>query len=97
MQQQIDDRLATELLAGEIHDGDTVLVDLAPGGEPLTVAPSAPAPAGFTDDWALSSPSAAHRRAAPPAPHRARRAASPAPHRQRRTARRRLRPPREPA
>ncbi len=49
MQQQIDDRLATELLAGEIHDGDTVLVDLAPGGDRLTVAPSAPAPAGFTD------------------------------------------------
>ncbi len=49
MQQQIDDRLATELLAGEIHDGDTVLVDLAPGGDRLTVAPSAPPPAGFTD------------------------------------------------
>ncbi len=50
MQQEIDDRLATELLAGEIRDGDTVLVDLAPEGDRLTVAPSAPVPAGFGDE-----------------------------------------------
>ncbi len=50
MQQEIDDRLATELLAGEIHDGDTVLVDMAPEGDRLTVAPSAPVPAGFGDE-----------------------------------------------
>jgi ATP-dependent Clp protease ATP-binding subunit ClpB len=29
MQKEIDDRLARALLAGEIHDGDTVKVDLA--------------------------------------------------------------------
>ncbi len=40
MQQQIDDRLATELLAGEIRDGDTVLVDIAPEGDRLTVVPA---------------------------------------------------------
>jgi ATP-dependent Clp protease ATP-binding subunit ClpB len=50
MQQEIDDRLATELLAGEIHDGDTVLVDLAPEGDRLTVAPAASVPAGVVDD-----------------------------------------------
>jgi ATP-dependent Clp protease ATP-binding subunit ClpB len=50
MQQEIDDRLATELLAGEIHDGDTVLVDLAPEGDRLTVAPTATVPAGFGDE-----------------------------------------------
>ena len=33
MQHEIDDRLATALLAGEIRDGDTVRVDLAPGGD----------------------------------------------------------------
>jgi ATP-dependent Clp protease ATP-binding subunit ClpB len=38
MQREIDDRLATKLLAGEIRDGDTVLVDLSPEGEQLTVA-----------------------------------------------------------
>ena len=50
MQQEIDDRLATELLAGEVRDGDTVLVDLAPEGDRLTVAPAAPVPAGFRDE-----------------------------------------------
>src|SRR5690606_13750734 len=35
MQRQIDDSLARSLLAGEIRDGDTVRVDLAPGGESL--------------------------------------------------------------
>ncbi|MGJ4845173.1 ATP-dependent Clp protease ATP-binding subunit [Leifsonia sp. Le1] len=39
MQREIDDRLATELLAGEIRDGDVVRVDLAEDGEHLTVAP----------------------------------------------------------
>jgi ATP-dependent Clp protease ATP-binding subunit ClpB len=40
MQRQIDDRLATALIGGEIVDGDTVLVDVAPGGESLSVARS---------------------------------------------------------
>ncbi|WP_082518644.1 ATP-dependent Clp protease ATP-binding subunit [Leifsonia sp. Leaf336] len=39
MQREIEDRLATELLAGEIRDGDQVRVDLAPDGDRLTVAP----------------------------------------------------------
>ncbi|MFE4468016.1 ATP-dependent Clp protease ATP-binding subunit [Leifsonia sp. NPDC056824] len=39
MQREIEDRLATELLAGEIRDGDTVRVDLDPSGERLAVAP----------------------------------------------------------
>ena len=38
MQHEIDDRLATALLAGTVRDGDTVLVDLAEGGEELTVS-----------------------------------------------------------
>jgi len=38
MQHEIDDRLATALLAGSVRDGDTVLVGLAPGGDSLTVA-----------------------------------------------------------
>jgi len=38
MQREIDDRLATALLAGEIRDGDLVRVDLAPEGDRLTVA-----------------------------------------------------------
>ena len=37
MQKEIDDRLAKALLAGEIHDGDTVRVDLASSGDGLTV------------------------------------------------------------
>ncbi|HEU5224156.1 MAG TPA: AAA family ATPase [Candidatus Lumbricidophila sp.] len=37
MQRQIDDQLARALLAGAVHDGDTVLVALAEGGEALTV------------------------------------------------------------
>jgi ATP-dependent Clp protease ATP-binding subunit ClpB len=39
MQKEIDDRLAKALLSGEIHDGDTVRVDLASDGSSLTVAP----------------------------------------------------------
>jgi len=38
MQHEIDDRLATALLAGAVRDGDVVRVDLAPDGESLTVA-----------------------------------------------------------
>ncbi|WP_210479943.1 ATP-dependent Clp protease ATP-binding subunit [Naasia sp. SYSU D00948] len=37
MQQEIDDRLARALLAGEVRDGDTVRVDVAPGGDALAV------------------------------------------------------------
>jgi ATP-dependent Clp protease ATP-binding subunit ClpA len=37
MQKQIDDRLAMALLAGDVRDGDSVRVDVAPGGEALTV------------------------------------------------------------
>lgn len=39
MQKEIDDRLATALLAGEIHDGDTVRVDLDAAEDHLTVTP----------------------------------------------------------
>ena len=39
MQQEIDDRLAQALLAGEIQDGDTVRVDLADDKAGLSVAP----------------------------------------------------------
>ena len=42
MQREIDDRLARALLAGDIRDGDTVLVALAEDGDALTVG-SAPA------------------------------------------------------
>jgi ATP-dependent Clp protease ATP-binding subunit ClpB len=42
MQQEIDDKLARALLDGSIRDGDTVRVDLAPGGEGLTVASAPP-------------------------------------------------------
>jgi len=37
MQREIDDRLAKALLAGDIHDGDTVRVDVAANGESLEV------------------------------------------------------------
>lgn len=40
MQREIDDRLANALLAGTVRDGDTVLVDLDPQGEELTVRSS---------------------------------------------------------
>ncbi|RKR76123.1 ATP-dependent Clp protease ATP-binding subunit [Frondihabitans australicus] len=40
MQRQIDDNLARALLDGSITDGDTVLVDVAPGGEALVVTKS---------------------------------------------------------
>ncbi|PFG30293.1 ATP-dependent Clp protease ATP-binding subunit [Paramicrobacterium agarici] len=38
MQKEIDDRLATALLAGEVHDGDTVRVDFDAAGDHLIVA-----------------------------------------------------------
>ena len=38
MQHEIDDRLATAILAGEVHDGDTVVVDYDPDADELTVA-----------------------------------------------------------
>ncbi|MCW4459035.1 AAA family ATPase [Microbacterium sp. MPKO10] len=38
MQKEIDDRLATALLGGTIHDGDTVRVDFDADGDHLTVA-----------------------------------------------------------
>jgi ATP-dependent Clp protease ATP-binding subunit ClpB len=40
MQREIDDKLAKALLAGEIRDGDTVLVAVREDGDGLTVAPS---------------------------------------------------------
>ena len=39
MQKEIDDRLAKALLAGDIHDGDTVRVDVADDAHSLTVKP----------------------------------------------------------
>jgi len=39
MQKEIDDALATKLLAGEIHDGDTVRVDIAEDSSGLELAP----------------------------------------------------------
>jgi ATP-dependent Clp protease ATP-binding subunit ClpB len=38
MQRQIDDQLAMALLGGSVADGDTVLVDVAPGGDSLVVS-----------------------------------------------------------
>ena len=45
VQTAVGDQLAKALLAGEVSDGDTVLVDLAPTGDSLTVtaAPAVPA------------------------------------------------------
>jgi ATP-dependent Clp protease ATP-binding subunit ClpB len=43
VQREIGDRLARALLAGEVRDGQTVLVDVAPAGDVLTLSPSAPA------------------------------------------------------
>ena len=37
MQHEIDDRLARGILSGEVRDGQTVLVDVAPDGESLTL------------------------------------------------------------
>ncbi|WP_081882322.1 ATP-dependent Clp protease ATP-binding subunit [Cryobacterium sp. MLB-32] len=49
MQREIDDRLARALLAGDIRDGETVLVELAADGEGLTVV-SAPIVELLPDD-----------------------------------------------
>ena len=43
-QHEIDDRLARALLSGEIRDGDTVVVGLAPDGESLTSVARRPEP-----------------------------------------------------
>ena len=43
MQREIDDRLAMALLAGSVHDGDTVRVALAGSGDALTVEAVHPA------------------------------------------------------
>ncbi|MEP6481321.1 MAG: AAA family ATPase, partial [Rhodoglobus sp.] len=43
MQREIDDRLARSLLAGEIRDGDTVLVGVTPDDDALTVTRMNPA------------------------------------------------------
>ncbi|MDM7885737.1 AAA family ATPase [Curtobacterium sp. RHCKG23] len=39
MQRQIDDRLARAILSGDVRDGDTVRVEVAAGGDALTVEP----------------------------------------------------------
>jgi ATP-dependent Clp protease ATP-binding subunit ClpB len=38
MQHEIDDKLAKAMLGGEIHDGDTVMVGIAEGGDELSVS-----------------------------------------------------------
>ncbi|MBO1771107.1 AAA family ATPase [Agrococcus sp. TF02-5] len=51
MQREIDDRLARALLAGEVRDGDQVVVDVAPGGSGLWVgAAGAERPAQWSFD-----------------------------------------------
>jgi ATP-dependent Clp protease ATP-binding subunit ClpB len=42
MQHEIDDRLATALISGNISDGDTVVVDVASDGDSLTVSRNTP-------------------------------------------------------
>ena len=42
MQHEIDDRLATALIAGNISDGDAVVVDVASDGDSLTVSRNIP-------------------------------------------------------
>ena len=42
MQHEIDDRLATALIAGNISDGDAVVVDVASDGDSLTVSRNTP-------------------------------------------------------
>jgi ATP-dependent Clp protease ATP-binding subunit ClpB len=43
VQSAIGDKLARALLAGDIRDGDEVVVDRDPGGDGLTVAAAVPA------------------------------------------------------
>lgn len=49
MQREIDDRLATSLIAGNISDGDHVVVDVAPDGDGLTVSSNTPTPESKND------------------------------------------------
>ena len=49
MQREIDDRLATALIAGNISDGDHVVVDVAPDGDGLTVSSNTPNPESNDD------------------------------------------------
>ena len=49
MQREIDDRLATALIAGNISDGDHVVVDVAPDGDGLTVSSNTPTPESNDD------------------------------------------------
>ncbi|UBH04693.1 chaperone protein ClpB [Leucobacter sp. Psy1] len=42
MQREIEDRLARGLLGGEVHDGDTVRVDVADDGDALTLTSEGP-------------------------------------------------------
>src|SRR5690606_24866562 len=61
MQREIDDRLARALLAGEVRDGDTVVVDVAPGGSGLWVGRAdaeRPAQWSFDTDAASAEASA---------------------------------------
>jgi ATP-dependent Clp protease ATP-binding subunit ClpB len=44
VQSAVGDPLARALLAGEVRDGDTVLVDVSSDGSGLTVAPRPAAP-----------------------------------------------------
>ena len=49
MQREIDDRLATALIAGSISDGDHVVVDVAADGDSLTVSNNTPTPESTND------------------------------------------------
>ena len=55
MQHEIDDKLATALLKGQIRDGDVVRVDVAQGGEGLTVAAGEGLPPLDLDEQANAS------------------------------------------
>jgi ATP-dependent Clp protease ATP-binding subunit ClpB len=46
VQSAIGDSLARALLSGEVHDGDTVIVDLAPERDSLEVKAASAAQAG---------------------------------------------------
>lgn len=59
MQREIDDRLARALLAGDVRDGDTVVVDVAPDGSGLWVgAAGAERPAQWSFDDSAGAPDA---------------------------------------
>ena len=49
MQREIDDRLATALIAGNISDGDHVVVDVATDGDGLIVSSNTPTPESNDD------------------------------------------------